>query len=195
MSTAAATIQELLRSGEDESTALSEPGGTPLSYARLRQLVAATVATLNERGIGRNDRVAIVLDNGPHMATAFLGVAAGATAAPLNPGYRAEEFEFYLSDLNARLLIVESSDADKVSPAVAVAAKLSIPVARLKLEPEQGAGAFSLVFDGAAKVARAASPGPAVSDDAALVLHTSGTTSRPKIVPLAQRNVVASARN
>jgi acyl-coenzyme A synthetase/AMP-(fatty) acid ligase len=60
----------------------------------------------NAQGVGRNDRVAIVLDNGPEMAVAFLCIAAGATAAPLNPAYRADEFEFYLSDLNARLLIV-----------------------------------------------------------------------------------------
>jgi acyl-CoA synthetase (AMP-forming)/AMP-acid ligase II len=195
MSTAFATIEKLLTSGADESTALSEPGGTPLGYARLRELVARTVATLNECGIGRDDRVAIVLDNGPHMATAFLGVAAGATAAPLNPAYRAEEFEFYLSDLNARLLITEASGGDKPSPAVEVAAKLGIPVARLSRQPEAGAGSFSLAFEAGAKAAPAARPGFAGPDDVALVLHTSGTTSRPKIVPLAQRNVAASARN
>ena len=53
-----------------------------------------TLAALNARGIGRNDRVAIVLDNGPEMAAAFLCISAGATAAPLNPAYRADEFEF-----------------------------------------------------------------------------------------------------
>jgi acyl-CoA synthetase (AMP-forming)/AMP-acid ligase II len=78
---------------------------------------------------------------------------------------------------------------------VDVAVKLSIPIARLKLEPERGAGAFTLLFDDASKATPAAHPGFAGADDVALVLHTSGTTSRPKIVPLAQRNVVASAQN
>jgi acyl-CoA synthetase (AMP-forming)/AMP-acid ligase II len=132
-----------------------------------------------------------VLDNGPEMAVAFLSVASLATAAPLNPGYRAEEFEFYLSDLGARMLIVGH---EKDSPAIGVAAKLKIPVARLVPHPQRGAGIFQLEFEsgwgGAARTA--ADPSP---DDIALVLHTSGTTSRPKIVPLAQRNICASARH
>jgi acyl-CoA synthetase (AMP-forming)/AMP-acid ligase II len=149
------------------------------------------MTALNAHGVGRGDRVAIVLDNGPHMASAFLGVAAGATAAPLNPAYRAEEFEFYLTDLRASLLIIE---ADKVSPAVDVANKLGIPIARLSSLSQRGAGAFTLAFP-SERSAAATRPGPATPDDFALVLHTSGTTSRPKIVPLAQRNVCASAHN
>lgn len=188
--TNATTIVELLSRGADEATALFAPGGAPLSYRQLRGLVTETMAALNACGIGRDDRVALVLDNGPHAASAFLAIAAGATAAPLNAGYRAEEFEFYLSDLRARLLIVE---AGKASPAIDVAAKLGIPVARLVMAPERGSGAFRLELPAAA--ATAARPGPAQPDDIALVLHTSGTTSRPKIVPLSQRNVCASARN
>jgi acyl-CoA synthetase (AMP-forming)/AMP-acid ligase II len=196
MTTNAATVLELLGAGADDATALSAPGAAPLSYRQLRSVVAETMASLNAHGIGRNDRVAIVLDNGPNMASAFLGVAASATAAPLNPGYRAEEFEFYLTDLRAGLLIIE---ADKASPVVEIATKLGIPIARLTAVPQRGAGAFTLAFpspaSGGTSVAATRQPGPATSDDIALVLHTSGTTSRPKIVPLAQRNICASANN
>jgi acyl-CoA synthetase (AMP-forming)/AMP-acid ligase II len=150
------------------------------------------VAALNAKGIGRNDRVAIVLDNGPEMAAAFLCVAAGATAAPLNPAYRAEELEFYLSDLAAKVLIIER---DKASPAVEVANKLGVPIVRLVAMPGKGAGSFVLEFPDSLATTKPAKPGPAAPEDIALVLHTSGTTSRPKIVPLAQRNVCASARN
>ena len=101
------------------------------------------------------------------------------------------EFEFYLTDLRAKLLIVaEGSD----SPAVAVAEKLGMAVARLKPTPEQGAGSFTLSFAGEAG-APTAQGGFAEEGDVALVLHTSGTTSRPKIVPLSQGNVCASARH
>jgi acyl-CoA synthetase (AMP-forming)/AMP-acid ligase II len=168
------TLRELLAAGSDLASALEAPGAPPLRYPDLRQLVARTVAALNARGVGRNDRVAIVLDNGRQMATAFLGIAAGATAAPLNPGYRAEEFEFYMTDLRARLLVVE---AGKDTPALDVARKLGIPIAHVD----------ALAADGV--------PIYAEPDDIALVLHTSGTTSRPKIVPLSQRNVCASAAN
>ena len=86
MSSSHATVLELLEAGAPGATALSTPGGAPLTYQALRRLARDTLSALNARGIGRNDRVAIVLDNGPEMAAAFVSVAAGATAAPLNPG-------------------------------------------------------------------------------------------------------------
>lgn len=189
------TISSLLEKGADNATAISSPGGVPLTYRALRTLVEDTIRRLAARGVGPGNRVAIVLDNGPEMAATFLCVSAGATAAPLNPAYRAEEFEFYLADLHAKLLIV---GRDKDSPAVAVAHRLEVPIARLVPHPERGAGSFSLEFaDGGGGATRSALPSskPATPDDIALVLHTSGTTSRPKIVPLAQKNVCASARN
>lgn len=186
------TIAELLEAGAEKHAAIMAPGGVPLTYGALRAHVASTVTTLNARGIGNNDRVAIVLDNGPEMATAFLGIAAGATAAPLNPAYRADEFEFYLTDLRAKLLVFA---AGKETPAEAVANKLGVPIARLVAHPEKGAGSFTLKFPDSVAAKPAEAPRYASPDDIALVLHTSGTTSRPKIVPLAQRNVCASAGN
>ncbi|HMM51477.1 MAG TPA: acyl--CoA ligase [Burkholderiaceae bacterium] len=186
------TLRDLLAAGADESTALTAPGGVPLTFGALRALVATTVATLNAMGIGRNERVGIVLPNGPEMATAFVSVASGATSAPLNPAYRADEFEFYLSDLGARALIV---DAGSTSPAIEVARKLGVRIVELHARPERGAGSFELRDTSGDAAATPASGGFAQPDDVALVLHTSGTTSRPKIVPLAQRNVCASARN
>jgi len=192
MSTSAASITGLLERGAPGANALNAPGGTPHTYQTLRKLAADTVAVLNARGIGRNDRVAIVLDNGPEMAAAFMAVAAGATAAPLNPAYRADEFEFYLSDLKARLLVVGQ---EMSSPAVEVAKRLGVPLVRLVPTPEKGAGSFVLEFLDKIAARDGENSGVAQPDDFALVLHTSGTTSRPKIVPLSQRNVCASAAN
>lgn len=187
------TITDLLQAGAADGVALSSPGGKPLSYDALRRLVTAIRSSLNVRGIGANDRVAIVLDNGPEMAATFLSVASAATAAPLNPNYRADEYEFYLSDLKPKVLIVAK---DKDSPSIAVAQKLNIPVARLIPDPDRGAGYFSIDYpetlDPARHTPSTKKVGP---NDIALVLHTSGTTSRPKIVPLAQKNICASARN
>ncbi|MSR07285.1 MAG: AMP-dependent synthetase [Gemmatimonadetes bacterium] len=190
--TTASTVRTLLDTGHAGATALSAPGGVPLTYGALRALVAETVAALGSRGIGQNDRVAIVLDNGPEMAAAFLAVASGAAAAPLNPSYRADEFEFYLTDLKAKVLLVAKG---KELPAVAVAERLGIPVARLVPHPERGAGTFTLELPESLGLGGAAQPRAITPEDIALVLHTSGTTSRPKIVPLAHGNVCASARN
>src|SRR3954470_12150309 len=188
----ATTVPSLLASGADDAPALSAPGGVPLTYGALRTLVSDTVRALNMRGVGAGDRVAIVLDNGPEMAAAFLTVASAATAAPLNPSYRAEEFEFYMTDLRAKLLVTTEG---KDSPAVGVARKLNVPIARLVAHPERGAGTFTLRFEEDYAAAPSGNARAVTPDDIALVLHTSGTTSRPKIVPLAHKNICASAAN
>ena len=184
------TVAELVEVGEENSVALAAPERVPLSYGQLRSLIARTVEQLNKIGIGRNDRVALVLKNGPEMASAFLAVSAGATACPLNPNYHAEQFEFYLSDLRPQALIVEGGVE---SASRAVAGRLGIPLLELRVDRTLAAGEFSLV--GTANSSTAASrPGPAGEDDIALVLHTSGTTAKPNIVPLSHRNVASSAR-
>ena len=174
-----------------DAIAMSAPSAKPLSYGGLHQLIAQTLHTLNAMGIGRGDRVGIVLPNCPEMATAFVAVASACTAAPLNMAYRADEFEFYLSDLKAKALIVATGSD---TPARAVAAKLGVAILELTAQPELGAGCFTL---SSSVPLGAATPngGLAQTDDVALILHTSGTTSRPKIVPLTHRNVCASARN
>ena len=190
------TVAGLLARGGDDAEAVGEPGsaGRParrwLSHSGLRTLAARTVADLNRMGIGRNDRVAMVLPNGPEMAAAFLTISCGATTAPLNPAYRSDEFDFYLADLDARAVVIA---ADMETPARSVAAARGIPVIELMADKDV-AGEFTLAPpDGLAGTPARA--GLAEADDVALVLHTSGTTSRPKIVPLSHLNVTASAYN
>ena len=188
------SLHDLLAAGADSAPALSAPGRQALDFQSLRQLIHSTLAQLNAWGMGRNDRVAIVLNNGAEMAACFAACACGVASAPLNPAYRADEFEFYLSDLHAKALIVEQGSA---SPAVAVAQKLGVQVIDLVAQPGQGAGSFVLQprQPTPATATPAAAGGYARPDDISMVLHTSGTTSRPKIVPLSQRNLCASARN
>jgi acyl-CoA synthetase (AMP-forming)/AMP-acid ligase II len=183
------TIPELLAGAKPDLVAITAPDRKPLPFADLRALIDTTLKALNCCGVGRQDRVAIVLPNGPEMACAFISVGSAATAAPLNPSYKADEFEFYMSDINAKALIVE---AGSDSAAISVARKLGTQVIELHPRRDQGAGSFQLVAE---QEARAAKPGPAQPDDIALILHTSGTTSRPKIVPLMHRNIAASAQN
>ena len=215
------TLADMIAQQAPDAIAMSAPSGTPLSYGSLHRLIDQTVQSLNAFGIGRGDRVGIVLPNGPEMACAFVAVASACTAAPLNMAYRLDEFVFYLEDLKARAVIVaKGSD----SAAVQAARQLGVAVLELQALPDHGAGVFSLaardaatgsaietgigaaIADtdnaaGADADARASAGAAAVSTglaephDIALILHTSGTTSRPKIVPLSHRNVCASARN
>ena len=188
----AQTIRLLLESGAGGSPAIGAPGRPFLDYAGLTGHVDRTVAALNALGLGRGDRVAIVLPNGPEMASAFVSIAAGTTTAPLNPGYRRKEYDFYLEDLGAKALVVERGSE---SEAVDSARSLGIAVLELSVPDGAAAGQFELKGDPNVPMERSAPAGSAGPDDVALVLHTSGTTSRPKIVPLLHRNVCASARN
>ena len=187
-------LKALLSTGQPSAPALTAPDRAALTHGALQRLIDDTLAWLNGQGIGRNDRVAIVLDNGPEMAAAFVACACGVTSAPLNPAYRADEFEFYLQDLNARALIVAAGSA---SPAVDVARRLGVRIVELHPIAQDGAGAFTLRMQDADLTPLPALPsgrgGLAQPDDVSMVLHTSGTTSRPKIVPLAQKNLCASA--
>lgn len=182
------TIRKLVENNDPAQNALLGEAGGSLSYGQLAQHIDTTVAALNRFGVGRGHSVAFVLPNGPLAASAFLSLSCGATCAPLNPAYREEEFEFYLSDLEARALIVEAG-AD--SPATSAAQRLGVSI--LELSPHgDSVGSFVLQGEPSEPPARG---GLAEADDVAMVLHTSGTTARPKIVPLSQRNVCASARN
>jgi oxalate---CoA ligase len=184
----ATTITRLLDAGRADDDAVAAFARPALTYGLLRDHVQRTVSALNRLGIGRNDTVAMVLPNGPELASAFLGVAAAASAAPINPAYRDDDFRFYLADLGAKALVV-ANGAD--SPALAVAAEMKIPVLRIAHDVTQPAGSFILSGE---PVGPARNDGLGGPDDVALVLHTSGTTARPKMVPLTQANLATSAR-
>jgi acyl-CoA synthetase (AMP-forming)/AMP-acid ligase II len=184
------TILKLIEAVPDARPAIGAPGRQTMTFGGLKALARRTIAQLNIYGVGRNRRVAIVLDNGPEMASAFIAIATAAATAPLNPAYRAEELEFYLSDLKAAALIVAKGSQ---TPSRAVAGKLGVPIIELVTPPIGAAGDFTLEL--ATLTGISVADGPAQADDVALVLHTSGTTSRPKLVPLSHANVCASARH
>ncbi len=169
--------------------AIAAPERGPLTYAHLLEQVDYVAKTLKAMEIGRNDRVAMVLPNGPEMASAFLAISSIATCAPLNPGGRANEFDFLFSDLRAKALIVQSGTD---SQAIAVAQKHSIRV--IELLPAVGSQAGIFLLNGE-KYGPASDGGFARSDEVALILYTSGTTARPKMVPLTHSNLLASAGN
>ena len=182
----AATIAHLLHSAPRGAPAIAAPGGRALSFAALAALAERTVAALNAAGIGRGDRVAIALPEGPGMAAAFVAIAAGAAAAPLNPAWREGECRRHLEHLGARLLVAAPEEG---GPAAAAARGLGLGLA----VAGEGGSALEVVHPPPA--GPAPRRGFAAAGDAALVLHTSGTTARPKAVPLTQANLVASARH
>ncbi|MEH1809940.1 acyl--CoA ligase [Nostoc sp.] len=175
--------------GEDNHPALVAPEGRSLTYKQLRENVIGLVSQLNSFGLKRGERIAIAMTNGSPMAITFLAAALCGTAAPLNPKYKQEEFAFYYQDTQAKALITLSEGSEA---AIAnVTPDMMLINAKINTD---GTLSFELVKTGS-EPAESANPTAPNADDIAMILHTSGTTSRPKRVPIRHRNLIASAGN
>jgi acyl-CoA synthetase (AMP-forming)/AMP-acid ligase II len=187
MSATRSTLADLFLGEFATKTAVVIPqNGPQVSYAQLREQVAALADTLRRGGIRPGDPVSIVLGNNLEYLATFLATTwARAVAAPLNPAYKVEEFHFYMEDARAKAIILPPGD----HPAREAAAQLHLPVWEATLD---GTGRVRLEPPG---LTAAATDDPPRPDDVALFLHTSGTTSRPKGVPLTHENLMTSLRN
>src|SRR2546423_5723444 len=105
---APATLFELLNAAPGGRLAVVDPAAADgaVTYDALRRRVADLAGALTALGIGVGDRVAIAISNGLPALLATLAASAAATAAPLNPAYRYDEFCFYLQDTGAGLLVL-----------------------------------------------------------------------------------------
>ncbi|HYM50242.1 MAG TPA: acyl--CoA ligase [Candidatus Limnocylindrales bacterium] len=178
------TLTSLLDHARPDRPALVVPDDGAVSYGRLRALVDEAASELAAFGVRGGDRVAMAFPNGPEAIVLFLAAAQVATACPLNPAYTEDEFRYYLEDTGARVLLVPPGEGEAARRALGetgTAIEVAIRDGRLTME--------------SAAPRRPASAGVRSGEDVALVLHTSGTTSRPKRVPLRHRNLLASVRN
>ena len=181
-----ANIAALLDQGATDKAALIVPDGPTLTYGRMRELTEQVALALLSQGVKPGDRVAMVFPNGPEAVLLFLATSMIGVCCPLNPGYKEDEFRFYLEDTGARFLLVP--------PGEAAAARQAMPAGGKVIEVElDAAGRLQLTNHGAP--ARTDSIDAVDPEATALVLHTSGTTSRPKRVPLRHRNLITSAHN
>jgi acyl-CoA synthetase (AMP-forming)/AMP-acid ligase II/acyl carrier protein/NRPS condensation-like uncharacterized protein len=185
-------LQDILayygRTAPDRDAILA-PGRPAVTYGALLSRANDVVRGLRGLGVGPSDRVAVVLPSGPDAAVEMIAVAAGAVCVPLNPGYTADEWQRYFGDLQVSALVTRA-DMDSASRGLAHAN--GIPVIDLALRPGDGPGAFSLV---GAEAARILDGELAPSAGDAFILLTSGTSSRPKMVPLTHAAVCLSAYN
>src|SRR4051794_40374082 len=163
-------LPESARAVASDRPAVIAEDGSARTYAELARSVNGVAAAVVAAGVAPDRAVAVVLPNGRLMAEVFLGVAGAAACAPLNPAYPEPELAYYFDDLRAAALVT-----DGCSPvAIEVAEPRGIPILRPPF------------------AAADAAP-PAAPDDVALILHTSGTTGRPKQVRLTHANLTASA--
>ncbi|WP_354268417.1 AMP-binding protein [Bradyrhizobium japonicum] len=169
--------------------AILAPGRLAMTYGELSLLTHDAVRGLRSAGVGRTDRVAVVLPNGPEAAVAMIALAAGAVCVPLNPDFTYDEYKRYFAELRLAALLAHP---DPTSACRRAASSLGIPIIELVTRARDRAGAFNLVGQ---RPQGAANDKFASSADDAFILLTSGSTSRPKMVPLTHASVCLSARN
>jgi oxalate---CoA ligase len=184
-------------SAESDSPAIlvpSKPNPQTISYRKLSADIRSFQRKLAALGVGRGNAVSVVLPNSYEFAVSFLAATwQGAIAAPLNPTYKQDEFEFYIDDLSSALILVPQGWFEKDSHAVRAARKYDTAVAECYWDGRE----VVLTVKHKGKLAKAGDQGilQAGPDDTALVLHTSGTTGRPKAVPLTHRNLTRTMKN
>ncbi|KAI5809584.1 peroxisomal-coenzyme A synthetase [Peziza echinospora] len=165
-----------------------------LSYPDLNRVLNSFQSALASIGVGAGTAVSIALANNLEFVVSFLAVGAQrAIAAPLNPNYKQEEFEFYIDDVKSMLVIVPPGAVKADAPAVRAARKYNAGIAEIQWDGRRGEVVLELKERG-----RAGIPVPvqeAREDDVALVLHTSGTTGKPKAVPLTHKNLTTTMQN
>lgn len=178
------TLLDLISSSPAEHTAIVVPEQSlRISYGELRCQVQDLADALAGLGLGRGDRVGMALPNGLPTIVSFLAASMAGTAAPLNPGYKEDEFRFFLEDTNAKVLLLPPEGAEEARRA----AGDRVPIVTVDMD------AGGVVRLATTTPSRAFAP-PSV-DDVALILHTSGSTGRPKRVPLSHANLSISAQN
>lgn len=177
-------LVDLLTKGAPSHLAISIVDGPSINYRDLYRQVDDLSTTLRKLGLGKGDRIAMALPNGLEVIALFLAAASVGTAAPLNPAYTRDEFKFYLEDTNARALIVPRAGGNEAR----AAAGENVIVIEADLDKD---GQIGLSANGRSLTQADQRP----DDEIALILHTSGTTSRPKRVPLSHANLMISARN
>lgn len=156
--------------------------GWTLSHTELRDATEALAEQLHGLGVRPGDAVAMVMENSAATVVTFLAVLrASAVALPINPRLRRREVEAELSEVRPALMLVGDGAGDE--------AVVAAGAAGIALHAVGDGGRPAL--EGAARARGALADVEA--DAVALLLHTSGTTSRPKAVPLRQRNLAASA--
>jgi acyl-CoA synthetase (AMP-forming)/AMP-acid ligase II len=172
----------------DRPALLVPEDGQVLTYGQVADRVASLAGSLARAGVRRGDRVALTIPSGADMIQLLLAITAlGAAAAPLNPAYTHSEYVFYLTDIAPRVFVMPASRPAAASSA-AEECSMTVVTARAA-----GNGP-PVLLAGDKELSPATSFEAGQPDDVGVVLHTSGTTSRPKQVPLRQRNLMASTR-
>jgi oxalate---CoA ligase len=155
-----------------------------LSYRELVAQIAQTRDGLRQAGFDRNARIAVALPTGAEAALAIVAVASSAAAVPLDPKLTFAEVESCLRILRPDAVLLAG---DQVAGKVAEQHRLPVIAAHFARDGRLG---MQLTVPQIGPAAPSEDPDP---EAPAFILHTSGTTADPNLVPFSHRNMLAAA--
>ncbi|KAF7894887.1 hypothetical protein EAF00_006701 [Botryotinia globosa] len=192
----AATLANFFSTGNTTTAIIVPAGKQPLTitYKQLTAEISSFQKKLAKLGVTPQAAVSIALPNTYEFIIAFLAASwQRGIAAPLNSAYKQEEFEFYIDDLSSAVALVPKDSFQKDGPAVRAARKYNAAIAECYWNGSEVV--LDVKDEGKLKGKGNQKVEQAQPDDVALVLHTSGTTGRPKAVPLTHRNLTTTMKN
>lgn len=179
----ATTIFEYLSEQAKErpnAAVMLAPSQDALTYERLFLQVSEVAAYLRSHKIACQDRVGIILPNGADLGVAILAVASCAVCVPINSGFPAEELKTALLLLQVKAVILSAGNPHR---------SLCCELGLIVLEVESASEAVAGLFTFGSKATAYPSIDWCRPDDVAIIYHTSGTTSQPKVVPITHQNL------
>ncbi|HEX3252654.1 MAG TPA: AMP-binding protein [Pyrinomonadaceae bacterium] len=171
------------------------PDGTEsITFGSMLAQIRSIAYRLSQEKIAFGDRVALIGENHPNWAIAYLGIIyRGAVVTPMDPAATIQALGAFLKGSEAKLAFVSPASVDKFRAACELIGSNIPAVALRPLTQPDGLAPFEDWAETPTPKEFNDAPPPARADDLALLMYTSGTTGAPKAVPLTHGNIYAES--
>src|SRR6266498_2076425 len=173
---------------------LEPEGKATITFGSMLAQVRSVAYRLSQEKIAFGDRVALIGENHPNWAIAYLGIIyRGAVVAPMDPSATTQALAAFLKRSEAKLAFVSPDSVDKFH---AACEQMGSNIRAIALRPfarPNGLAAFEEWAQTPTPKEFIDTPPPAEPEDLAVLIYTSGTTGTPKAVPLSHGNIYAES--